>query len=844
MTTNVLIINRQLVFAVTIKQALEQTGAFSVHPFTVLDAALDYLRANPQHVVLMEVQAGDAAALVQQVRAIQPNVILIVSPALSQAQMNALRVEGSVDMPFTARKIITLIEDALNNVNEVVTAQLPDIELAETAILADPEPEENLPPPVKKDPEPPVTRPLDTAALFGDIFESSPPRPAKMPEFSSLDSVLFQEASGGIFDDIEDGEETPVVNSVVEDVPPANVKPKDKPSQAPPPKPSTLPPTRDFHELVDSMRAAEEPSRLPDRHQQFIEFILTGGMDNLLSEIERAQTETDEPEAPTQTFQKLAEEEPPMPLLEENGTIGDLMVGVSDTGFRNVLELMRGGPDATEPETPSASDVQAAFSRFFDEQVADTETPKKPASLPENKPIKPIKRREAAVPPPTLPEPISETPDDSAIPAQLILETALDESTPVESFSLDDLLDNIERNLHAHQPQVSPLPSWDTVSFPVRPVKPDVSEDAPDYLTEPDFLPEALSDTRPHEPVLTGETVIGEVLIAESDEDTEPHQEDSQPFALTIDESADEQTVMLHAAHSPEGLDISQLAAYEPIVQPVETLDDSDPYIAQIALNLTQVSLELASEATLLTRERDVVAYAGNLAPEEVQELRQIIGDDWDSNLANTDESRVRFITLESNGSDYMLYSRKTAGDFTLSMIFAGETPLRDIRRQGKRLMEALESVPDVVEEPLPDIPAVAHPDAIDDYGIATETDAVELATYAYIWLLRDAELSFDAAVTRAIARGLDEQLGQQGWQVHKVVAQGEYVYVYADVPGEHAGYKVIRDLKRRSAAIAAQWMPSLDPNTLWADSYLIMAPGRDMDEEEIQQFVNFERLL
>ena len=50
MVIRVLIINRQLVFAVTIKQALEQTGAFEVHPFTDPNAAMEYLRTHPHDV--------------------------------------------------------------------------------------------------------------------------------------------------------------------------------------------------------------------------------------------------------------------------------------------------------------------------------------------------------------------------------------------------------------------------------------------------------------------------------------------------------------------------------------------------------------------------------------------------------------------------------------------------------------------------------------------------------------------------------------------------------------------------------------------------------------------------
>ena len=46
-----------------------------------------------------------------------------------------------------------------------------------------------------------------------------------------------------------------------------------------------------------------------------------------------------------------------------------------------------------------------------------------------------------------------------------------------------------------------------------------------------------------------------------------------------------------------------------------------------------------------------------------------------------------RWVTAQNSGKDYMLYSRRTEDDFTLSLIFAGTTPLRDIRRQGQRLV-------------------------------------------------------------------------------------------------------------------------------------------------------------
>jgi hypothetical protein len=47
LATRVLVINRQLGFAVTIKQALEQVGGYEVAPFTSPARALDHLRQHP-----------------------------------------------------------------------------------------------------------------------------------------------------------------------------------------------------------------------------------------------------------------------------------------------------------------------------------------------------------------------------------------------------------------------------------------------------------------------------------------------------------------------------------------------------------------------------------------------------------------------------------------------------------------------------------------------------------------------------------------------------------------------------------------------------------------------------
>ena len=122
-------------------------------------------------------------------------------------------------------------------------------------------------------------------------------------------------------------------------------------------------------------------------------------------------------------------------------------------------------------------------------------------------------------------------------------------------------------------------------------------------------------------------------------------------------------------------------------------------------------------------------------------------------------------------------------------------------------------------------------------------TVAVTVQPFTYLWLLRDSAASFDERTERAIVAGLGLQLGEMGWLVKSLRARGEYVYVHAEVPGERPAYEVIDDLKRRAAEIAHAQEPTVQSDTLWADSYLVMMPGRELEPDEIDQFINFERM-
>jgi hypothetical protein len=69
-----------------------------------------------------------------------------------------------------------------------------------------------------------------------------------------------------------------------------------------------------------------------------------------------------------------------------------------------------------------------------------------------------------------------------------------------------------------------------------------------------------------------------------------------------------------------------------------------------------------------------------------------------------------------------------------------------------------------------------------------------------------------------------------------------DFVYVYGDMPVSFKANQVIQDLMQSSAAIINSKIGDVDTATLWDDSYLVLQPGREMNMEEIQRFINFAR--
>ncbi len=260
-----------------------------------------------------------------------------------------------------------------------------------------------------------------------------------------------------------------------------------------------------------------------------------------------------------------------------------------------------------------------------------------------------------------------------------------------------------------------------------------------------------------------------------------------------------------------------------------------DPYVRQVAAVMTQMMTELTAEATLLTRDNAVVGLSGGLQPDDLSALRKAINDDW---TAEQGQARLRFVTLPDGDRRFMLYSKATLDDLTLSLVFAGSQSLRAINRQGDRMLQAMAQVPLVDEETAQDesvtYPALSAADAPDTAAQLTQA-------LTFVWLVADPATALSQTVAEQLVFWLELQLNNLGWTARRIDVHQDFVYLVADIPKGVPPDQTAKDLMARSQRIARAEDPTL-PQELWADAYLVLQPGRDLDMRELQGFLRFAR--
>lgn len=122
--------------------------------------------------------------------------------------------------------------------------------------------------------------------------------------------------------------------------------------------------------------------------------------------------------------------------------------------------------------------------------------------------------------------------------------------------------------------------------------------------------------------------------------------------------------------------------------------------VNQAAQTLARLSMASSAQAGLILREGRLWAYAGQLTQAAMQELANLVIQDWRGSLdaGDMDESHVdlaRYILLKSTHQEYMLYTTLLEDHLLLALAFNAKMPFSEIRSQAASLVRALTSPPE-----------------------------------------------------------------------------------------------------------------------------------------------------
>jgi len=109
--------------------------------------------------------------------------------------------------------------------------------------------------------------------------------------------------------------------------------------------------------------------------------------------------------------------------------------------------------------------------------------------------------------------------------------------------------------------------------------------------------------------------------------------------------------------------------------------------VSKAAQHLTRLTLESSAQAALITRDKELWAYAGQLSQKAANELASTVSRHWDGQKGN---DLLRFVRLESTKAEHMLYATSMTDNVILALVFDAETPFSTIRSQANALAQSL----------------------------------------------------------------------------------------------------------------------------------------------------------
>lgn len=109
--------------------------------------------------------------------------------------------------------------------------------------------------------------------------------------------------------------------------------------------------------------------------------------------------------------------------------------------------------------------------------------------------------------------------------------------------------------------------------------------------------------------------------------------------------------------------------------------------VSKAAQHLTRLTLESSAQAALITREKKLWAYAGQLSQNAANELANTVSRYWDGQKGS---DLLRFVRLASTKAEHMLFATSMTTGVILALVFDAETPFSTIRGQANDLAHSL----------------------------------------------------------------------------------------------------------------------------------------------------------
>lgn len=289
-----------------------------------------------------------------------------------------------------------------------------------------------------------------------------------------------------------------------------------------------------------------------------------------------------------------------------------------------------------------------------------------------------------------------------------------------------------------------------------------------------------------------------------------------------------------------------------------EDEQEDEVAIARIAVKLTQYSLESSAHATLLSRNAELVAYAGEADEDAIEGIFLKIHKAW-ANTAVESNSLIRFVTLPGAG-EYLVYSTRLVNDLILNMAFHASTSVSTIRRQARRLSESLDLVPDTDdtvadhsdESPAektrpnrPTITALRPPVAAERDVPQRASRPVEepYASYTALWMPHDPGLEISDDLAEAIREWVFAAAEANVWDVLDILVEPDYVALTLSAPQKLSPDNVIKALMSETATRIEEDFPGLSAaRPLWADGYYVVTPPRALTDREIMRIMTVQR--